>query len=116
MFFEVNIWCVLQLLESRSRVIKTDAERELWQTATLELMSDEEDAIVDERPVWVVRSPPHRNQQLSDLCQQLQRRLEADMRYALTHHQCIRADGTEPEGHSFLLFQQALPMCFNFCF
>ncbi len=68
MFFEVNIWCVLQLLESRSRVIKTDAERELWQTATLELMSDEEDAIVDERPVWVVRSPPHRNQQLSDLC------------------------------------------------
>ncbi len=51
MFFEVNIWCVLQLLESRSRVIKTDAERELGQTATLELMSDEEDAIVDERPV-----------------------------------------------------------------
>ncbi len=103
MFFEVNIWCVLQLMESRSRVIKTDAERELWQTATLELMSDEEDAIVDERPVWVVRSPPHRNQQLSDLCQQLQRRLEADMRYALTHRQRIRADGTEPEGHSFLL-------------
>ncbi len=48
-------------------------------------------------------SPPHRNQQLSDLCQQLQHRLEADMRYALTHRQRIRADGTEPEGHSFLL-------------
>ncbi|KAI7790508.1 hypothetical protein IRJ41_009378 [Triplophysa rosa] len=46
-----------RLLESGTRVIKTDAKKELWQTATLELMSDEEDAIVNERPVWVVRSP-----------------------------------------------------------
>ncbi|KAG7330586.1 hypothetical protein KOW79_006808 [Hemibagrus wyckioides] len=83
------------LLESRYRVVQTDAERELWQTAMLELMSDEGDAIVDGRPVWVVRSPP-------ELCQQLHRRLEADMCCALTHRQRVRANGTEPEGHSFL--------------
>ncbi|XP_042601929.1 uncharacterized protein LOC109056270 [Cyprinus carpio] len=31
-----------RLLDSRSKVVQTDAERELWQTATVELMSDEE--------------------------------------------------------------------------
>ncbi|KAM9436027.1 uncharacterized protein C14orf93 homolog [Clarias gariepinus] len=86
-----------RLLESRSRVIQTDAERTLWQTAILDLMSDEEDAIVDGRPVWVVRSPPHRNPQLSELCKQLQSRLEADMRYALTHRQRVRAERIKPE-------------------
>lgn len=100
-FLGVNIWCVLQLLESRSRVIQTDAERELWQTAILDPMSDEEDAMVDGRPVLVVNSPPHRNPLLSELCQQLQSKLEADMHYALTHHQHVRADGIRPED-SFL--------------
>ncbi|KAG2464769.1 CREB5 protein, partial [Polypterus senegalus] len=57
---------------------------------------------VDGRPVWVVRTPPHRNPQLSELCQQLQSRLEADMRYALTHRQRVRADGIRPEEDSFL--------------
>ncbi|KAL1279294.1 hypothetical protein QQF64_025967 [Cirrhinus molitorella] len=79
-----------QLLESK--FLQTDAERELWQTAVVELMSDKEDAIINGRPVWVVRSPPHRNPQLSDLCQQLQRRLEADMQYTCTHHQRLRTD------------------------
>ncbi|KAG1937398.1 hypothetical protein F2P79_018242 [Pimephales promelas] len=38
------------LLETRSGVVKTNTEKELWKTATIELMSDEDDAIVDGRP------------------------------------------------------------------
>ncbi|KAK7137782.1 hypothetical protein R3I94_013434 [Phoxinus phoxinus] len=91
-----------RLLDSRSKVVQTDAERELWQTATVELMSDEEDAIVDGRPVWIVRSPSHRNPQLSELCEELQRRLEADMRYTILHHQRVKADGNGHDGPSFL--------------
>ncbi|CAM4361287.1 unnamed protein product [Leuciscus chuanchicus] len=57
-----------RLLETRSSVVQTNTERELWKTATIELMSDE-DAIVDGRPVWMVRSPPNRTTELSALCQ-----------------------------------------------
>ncbi|KAG1937808.1 hypothetical protein F2P79_018016 [Pimephales promelas] len=39
------------LLETRSGVVQTNTEKELWKTATIELMSDEDDAIVDGRPV-----------------------------------------------------------------
>ncbi|CAM4635256.1 unnamed protein product [Leuciscus chuanchicus] len=57
-----------RLLETRSSVVQTNTERELWKTATIELVSDE-DAIVDGRPVWMVRSPPNRTTELSALCQ-----------------------------------------------
>ncbi|XP_039632273.1 SCAN domain-containing protein 3-like [Polypterus senegalus] len=46
--------------------------------------------------------PQTGNPQLSEFCQQLQSRLEADMRYALTHRQRVRADGIGPEEDSFL--------------
>lgn len=54
-------------------------------------MSDE-DAIVDGRPVWMLRSPPNRTTELSALCQVLQTRLEADPRYVTppVHHGSLK--------------------------
>ncbi|XDV22965.1 hypothetical protein PO909_027704 [Leuciscus waleckii] len=80
-----------RLLETRSSVVQTNTERELWKTATIELVSDE-DAIVDGRPVWMVRSPPNRTTELSALCQVLQTRLEADPRYVTppVHHGSLK--------------------------
>lgn len=68
----------------------------MWKTATVEMMSDEEDGIIDERPVWVVKPPPQRSPQLSALCQELQKRMEADARYGPTHP--FPCDGTELHG------------------
>ncbi|XP_055056983.2 uncharacterized protein C14orf93 [Misgurnus anguillicaudatus] len=88
-----------RLLESRSKVLQTDLERKLWETATADMMSDEEDGVVEGRPVWVVKPPGERNPELSALCQELQKRLEADLRYADTHH--LRVMSVKKEERSF---------------
>ena len=54
--------------------METDAERAVWARATLDLMSEEEDGVVDGRKVWIVSPPPQRNEELSALCQVLQQR------------------------------------------
>lgn len=54
--------------------METDAERAVWARATLDLMSEEEDGVVDGRAVWIVSPPPQRNEELSALCQVLQQR------------------------------------------
>ena len=54
--------------------METDAERAVWARATLDLMSEEEDGVVDGRAVWVVSPPPQRDEELSALCQVLQQR------------------------------------------
>ncbi|XP_040017102.2 uncharacterized protein LOC120808326 [Gasterosteus aculeatus] len=73
-----------RLLESRQSVLADD-EVELWKSATVELMSDEEDGVVGGVSGWIVRSPPFRSPELSELCTKLQSRLEATQKYRATH-------------------------------
>ena len=54
--------------------METDAERAVWARATHDLMSEEEDGIVDGRAAWIVSPPPQRDEELSALCQVLQQR------------------------------------------
>ncbi|XP_038159425.1 uncharacterized protein C14orf93-like isoform X2 [Cyprinodon tularosa] len=69
------------LLESRESVL-ADEEVELWKSATVNLMSDEEDGVVG---AWIVRPPSFRRPDLSELCDKLQSRLEATPKYRATH-------------------------------
>ena len=57
-------------------------EVELWKSATVDLMSDEEDGVVGG---WIVRPPSFRRPDLSELCVKLQSRLEAMPEYRSTH-------------------------------
>ncbi|XP_054618727.1 uncharacterized protein LOC129172720 isoform X2 [Dunckerocampus dactyliophorus] len=79
-----------RLYNARSSVVR-GAEKALWKSAHMELMSEEEDAILDGKPVWVVRPPP-RSRELTALCGVLQQRLEADKKYAASHHQRVTLD------------------------
>ncbi|XP_076153529.1 uncharacterized protein LOC143136705 isoform X2 [Alosa pseudoharengus] len=74
-----------RLLEVRQSVLAED-EVELWKSATIDLMSDEEDGIVDGVSGWIVRPPSFRSQELTELCATLQSRLEAIPKYRATHH------------------------------
>lgn len=63
-----------QLFDARKSVLRPD-EESLWNsTAAPELMSDEEDDVIDGQPVWVVKTPAERSPALSTLCQELQER------------------------------------------
>ncbi|KAG5277242.1 hypothetical protein AALO_G00115310 [Alosa alosa] len=53
-----------RLLESRQSVLADD-EVELWKSATVDLMSDEEDGVVGGVSGWVVWSPSFRRPELS---------------------------------------------------
>lgn len=86
---------LMQLYNARAGVLQT-GEEALWGTATVDLMSEEEDSILDGRPVWVVRPPP-RSAELSTLCGVLQQRLDIDQKYVVTHRQ--RLDSLEAIGH-----------------
>ncbi|XP_067228843.1 uncharacterized protein C14orf93-like isoform X2 [Chanodichthys erythropterus] len=66
-----------RLLEARQSVLAED-EVGLWKCATVDLMSDEEDGIVDGVSGWIVRPPSFRSQELTELCATLQSRLEAN--------------------------------------
>lgn len=78
---------LMQLYNARAGVL---------QTATVDLMSKEEDSILDGRPMWIVRPPP-RSAELSTLCGVLQQRLDIDQKYVVTHRQ--RLDSLEAIGH-----------------
>ncbi|XP_015245396.1 PREDICTED: uncharacterized protein C14orf93 homolog [Cyprinodon variegatus] len=73
-----------RLLESRQSVL-ADEEVELWKSATVDLMSDEEDGVVGGVSGWIVRSPPFCRPDLSEPCVKLQSRLEAMAKYRATH-------------------------------
>ena len=70
---------VVQLNKARGAVVRED-EGVIWKTATLDLMSDEEDAIFDGKAVWVVH-PPTRTTELSALCSVLQKRLDMEAKH-----------------------------------
>lgn len=93
----------MQLYNARARVLQP-GEEALWGTATVDLMSEEEDTIVDERPVWVVQPPP-RSAELSELCSVLQQRLDKDEKYVATHRQ--RLTSLQANGHQCLYMADA---------
>ena len=65
-------------------------EVDLWKCATIDLMSDEEDGIVDGVSGWIVRPPSFRSRELTELCATLQSRLEAIPKYRATHHRRLQ--------------------------
>ncbi|GCC44865.1 hypothetical protein chiPu_0029102 [Chiloscyllium punctatum] len=69
-----------QLFASRSAIVRlfSQEDQRLWETASEELMSDEEDSPL-EPGVWVARSPRFRSVRLTDLC----RRLDANSKHGL---------------------------------
>ncbi|XP_063060732.1 uncharacterized protein LOC134453911 [Engraulis encrasicolus] len=75
-----------RLLEARRTVLR-DGEGEIFKSATVDLMSDEEDGVVNGVAGWIVRPPPSRSQELSELCAVLQARLEANPKY---HHRRLK--------------------------
>lgn len=77
----------MQLYNARAAVL-LPGEEALWSSASLDEMSEEEDAIMDGNPVWVVR-PPARSAELSTLCSVLQQRLNKDLKYFATHRQRV---------------------------
>ena len=52
----------------------------MWQQASYDLMSEEEDEEVNGRVVWMVSPPPRRGAMLSALCQVLEGRRQGDTR------------------------------------
>ncbi|KAK9955753.1 hypothetical protein ABG768_015609 [Culter alburnus] len=57
---------------------------------TIDLMSDEEDGIIDGVSRWIVRPPSFHSQELTKLCATLQSRLEAIPKYRATHHRRLQ--------------------------
>ena len=88
-------------MKARSGCLETDAERAVWKRASNELMSDEEDGIIDGRAVWIVSPPPERDGELSALCQVLQERSEKLRDPRFLHHQRVQRD--TPRENSFSL-------------
>ncbi|KAF1381706.1 hypothetical protein PFLUV_G00156790 [Perca fluviatilis] len=78
-----------RLLEARKSVLAED-EVDLWKCATIDLMSDEEDGIVDGVSGWIVRPPSSRSQELTELCATLQSRLEVIPKYRAMHHRRLQ--------------------------
>ena len=92
---------ILQLLKARSGCLETDAERAVWKRASYEVMSEEEDSVVDGRAVWIVSPPAERDGELSALCQVLQKRKQRDPR-TLPHHR-VQRDTLGPNHSQFRL-------------
>ena len=88
-------------MTSRTACLESDGERAVWAHAVPELMSDEEDGIVDGRAVWIVSSPPERDEELSALCQVLQERKDNRRDPRSLHHHRVRRD-TLAQNSSFL--------------
>ncbi|CAB1350218.1 unnamed protein product [Coregonus sp. 'balchen'] len=65
-----------RLLDSRTAMLQSHEEKDLWEGVTSELMSDEEDTMVDDKLVWLVKPPAFRSMELSELCAVLQNRLD----------------------------------------
>ncbi|CAH1233388.1 C14orf93 [Branchiostoma lanceolatum] len=81
-----------RLLESREGVLGSDEERALWKGVVPDLMSDEEDGEFDGRPVWTVKPPAFRSDELSALCATLQTRLQSDAKFRASHTRQQRAE------------------------
>ncbi|MEQ2242106.1 hypothetical protein ILYODFUR_032440 [Ilyodon furcidens] len=74
-----------RLLEAWQSVLEAE-ELAFWKGVTIDLMPDEEDGSFEGVSGWIVGPPRFRSQELSDLCLKLQKRLEADPKYSVTHH------------------------------
>ncbi|XP_060762005.1 uncharacterized protein LOC132871659 [Neoarius graeffei] len=88
-----------RLFDARRGVLAMD-EMDVWQCATIDLMSDEEDGVVDGVSGWIVKPLPSCNPELSELCATLQSRLEADPKYRATHHRRLHVGPMPPAPHS----------------
>ncbi|MEQ2265939.1 hypothetical protein XENORESO_015081 [Xenotaenia resolanae] len=75
----------------QGRVLEAE-ELAFWKGVTIDLMSDEEDGSFEWVSGWIVRPPRFRSQELSDLCLKLQKRLEADPKYSVTHHRRLHIE------------------------
>ncbi|XP_059806765.1 uncharacterized protein C14orf93-like isoform X2 [Hypanus sabinus] len=75
-----------RLFASRAAMVRLFSleDQQLWEGASEELMSDEEDSPL-EPGVWVARSPRFRSPQLTDLC----RRLDASSRHGLRPNRLV---------------------------
>ncbi|KAI8516779.1 hypothetical protein Bbelb_053600 [Branchiostoma belcheri] len=74
-----------RLLEARAGVLQKEEEASLWKGVTADLMSDEEGCEVNGVKMWLVKPPFFRSPQLTDLCNTLQARLDADPKYRESH-------------------------------
>lgn len=52
--------------------VLAEDERDLWESATIDMMSEEEDGIVGGVSGWIVRTPSYRSKELTELCAKLQ--------------------------------------------
>lgn len=87
--FSANIYVFLSAFAKQE--MASSIEESVWRTASVHIMSDEENVILDYKLVWVVR-PPHSSTELSALCAVLQERLKADIKYVALHHQQVASD------------------------
>ncbi|KAF3692289.1 putative protein C14orf93 Precursor [Channa argus] len=78
-----------RLLEARQSVLSAE-EVDFWRGITIDMMSDEEDGTCEGISGWIVRPPSFLSQELADLCAKLQARLEANPKYAATHHRRLQ--------------------------
>ncbi|MEQ2189106.1 hypothetical protein GOODEAATRI_021807 [Goodea atripinnis] len=77
--------CRSRRKRARQSVLEAE-ELAFWKGVSIDLMLDEEDGSFEGASGWIVWPPSFRSQELSDLCLKLQRRLEVDPKYSLTHH------------------------------
>ncbi|KAI8511933.1 PREDICTED: uncharacterized protein LOC109476670 [Branchiostoma belcheri] len=93
-----------RLMDARGTALQTDDERRLWTGVTVDLMSDEEDAVSNGIAVWLMKPPAFRSTQLSQLCGVLQTRLDtggkhSDGRKPRIREEAAVSDRQPPESY-----------------
>ncbi|KAI8485842.1 hypothetical protein Bbelb_363940 [Branchiostoma belcheri] len=93
-----------QLMDARGTALQTEDERRLWTGVTVDLMSDEEDAVSNGIAVWLMKPPAFRSTQLSQLCGVLQTRLDtggkhSDGRKPRIREEAAVSDRQPPESY-----------------
>ncbi|KAI8487970.1 hypothetical protein Bbelb_344180 [Branchiostoma belcheri] len=93
-----------RLMDARGTALQTEDERRLWTGVTVDLMSDEEDAVSNGIAVWLMKPPAFRSTQLSQLCGVLQTRLDtggkhSDGRKPRIREEAAVSDRQPPESY-----------------
>ncbi|XP_019648024.1 PREDICTED: uncharacterized protein C14orf93-like [Branchiostoma belcheri] len=91
-------------MDARGTALQTEDERRLWTGVTVDLMSDEEDAVSNGIAVWLMKPPAFRSTQLSQLCGVLQTRLDtggkhSDGRKPRIREEAAVSDRQPPESY-----------------
>ncbi|XP_078679306.1 uncharacterized protein LOC144914954 [Branchiostoma floridae x Branchiostoma belcheri] len=91
-------------MNARGTALQTEDERRLWTGVTVDLMSDEEDAVSNGISVWLMKPPAFRSTQLSQLCGVLQTRLDtggkhSDGRKPRIREEAAVSDRQPPESY-----------------